>query len=245
MKERKATAKAIGSLITQFSNEELLALTDRRNMGAVREFLRGLIIRSAESMFVEFFDDNEAIKRFPQFVEHIPKYRRLAAELAYTGPMVWLVKKAFTLKKHAAKAGPCRKNFEYLQDWDFEDKPTQDSLVFWVPRLLPESTNKTVNKQLALLAKTCQRFELPDHHLSSFGGAALNAALILAEFARSGDRVPLNKFWARTDTCGAGGSRLHLGGFDEGGLRCARWFWDGNPSGYLGCFVLGVENLGD
>lgn len=117
-------------------------------------------------------------------------------------------------------------------------------MVFWVPRLVPESTEKTTDEQHANLAALRTRLELPEHHLSKFGSVALLAALVLAEFKRSGDRVPLNCYWVRTDTCDAGGDRLDLGDFGEVGLDCDYWHFGGKRAGDLGVFAWGVEALG-
>ena len=169
-------------------------------------------------------------------------WRKLAAELAYTGPVVWRVKEGFTLKAHAPKAGPCYENFQYLQDWDIQnDEPTKDSLAFWVPRLVTVSKSKNVEKQIAILAELRQRFGLPEHHLASFGSASLDSGLILAHFKRTGERTPLNGEWTRTDSLHSDGSRLCLGGFAADGLCCHDLDWDDYCRPEVGCFPLGVE----
>lgn len=168
-------------------------------------------------------------------------WRKLATSLAYTGPVAWKVKAGFTLKDHAPKNGPCYKNFSYLQNWSFSDVPTQEGTVFWIPRIVPGSVKKNVSKQMAHLAELRVRMELPAHHLASFGSVALLAGLILAHYKATGERVPLDRLWVRTDTCYAEGDRLSLGDFVEDGLHCGIWYRDGAARAGLAAFALGVE----
>jgi len=177
--------------------------------------------------------------------ETLAKYRRLAIEhgVASDVPLCYKVRAGFTLKKHAPQAGPCREGFRYLQDWNFKDEPTRDALVFWVPRLLKDSTSKTVDEQMQLLSALRQYLALSEHHLSSFGEISLVAGLILAHFKATGERVPVDALFARSDTCFAGGNLLHLGDFCGRGLDCDVWYWvDGQP-GNIGVFALGVDHV--
>jgi hypothetical protein len=238
MKRRKASARAVAAMVMEMSDEELLAMVDHGP--EVRDFLANLVEKSAEGAFVTYMSDEELVEQFPQYADFIPKYRRLAADLGYSGPVAWRVRAGFTLKEHAPKSGPCYENFGYLRDWEFEDKPTRDCLVFWIPRLFPKSTAKDVDEQMELLSKTRERFELPEHHLSSLGSVALNTALILAEHKRSGDRVPLDRYYIRTDTRDSDGYRLRLGLFGGSGLDCGHWVWDDHRNDNLGCFALMV-----
>ncbi|MFH1193791.1 MAG: hypothetical protein V1661_02250 [bacterium] len=172
------------------------------------------------------------------------KWRALATKLGYDGPVAWRVRAGFTLKEHAPKAGPCYQGFQYLQDWKFEDEPTRDMIVFWIPRLVSDSISKTVLEQKELLADLRQEFRLPETHLVNFGSPALLVALIFAHFKATGERVPLNCLWARTDICNSDGFRLVLGYFVDSGLDCVYWRWDGGGSPIIGVFALGVEALG-
>ena len=176
----------------------------------------------------------------------LAKYRLLATEWGVPATMAvcYRVRAGFTLKTHAPKAGPCYKKFAYLQGWNFPDEPTKDCLVFWIPRLVPGSTSKTRDEQLQLLGEIRQRMEFPKHHMANFGNVAFNAGLILAHHKATNERVPFDRYWIRTDTCGAGGNRLSLGDFDGSGLGCDYWDFDGRRYGNLGVFVLGVEALG-
>lgn len=169
------------------------------------------------------------------------KWRNLAKYLGYDGPTARRVRSGFTLKKHAPNAGPCYQQFLYLQDWNFTDEPTKDAIVFWVPRLVPESTSKTASEQMALLADLRREFGLPKTHLVSFGSTALLAGLIFAHYKATGERVPLDRYWIRTDICRSDGRRLDLGCFDEFGLDCGDWRWHVGRYPIIGVFAVGVE----
>lgn len=176
----------------------------------------------------------------------LAKYRKLASEwgVPTTTAVCYRVRAGFTLKTHAPKAGPCYEKFSYLQDRNFPDEPTKDCLVFWIPRFAPDSINKSYDEQLQLLGEIRQRLELPKHHLTNLGWASLNAGLILAHYKATNERVPLDTYWIRTDTCHAVGDRLYLGRFDECGLNCVYWYFDEYRNDDLGVFFLGVEKLG-
>lgn len=173
----------------------------------------------------------------------LAKWRQMAKELGYEGPVAWLVPKGFTLKKHAPKLGPCREDFHYLQKWNFPDDPTKRRLVFWIPRVIPESNLKDVDEQLSLLREWRKRLGLPDHHLAGFGKVDLLAGLILCRNKTANEKVPLNVQWVRTNTRNVYGHRLRLGYFLET-LNCDHWEC-GNEDGYefLWAFPLGLEAL--
>lgn len=240
MKEQKATVRALFGFGNDLTDRQMITLTDSANRSRVIELLDSLEREQVSNIFVTPLDDSDLPENLQLL---IGKYRRLASEFGYAGPIARRVKPGFTLKWHAPKAGPCYQDFGYLQDWRFEDTPTPDAIVFWVPRLVRESTSNNVKAQLALLEDLRRRYELPDHHLSSFGSVALNAALILEHLKRTGERVPLDRNHIRTDTLREGGRRLSLGYFVEYGLNCDRWD-DGDRNDDLGCFALGVEALG-
>lgn len=197
-----------------------------------------IIREQVETLFFSPISD----KDLPEELREVAvKWHRLASELGYAGLIAWKVRAGFTLKQHAPKAGPCEQNFAYLQDWRLQnDEPTKDGIVFWIPRILPNSTVKTVDEQKSLLADLRVRYDLPASHLTSFGSAALLAGLIIAHFKITGERVPLDRYWVRTDTLSADGHRLGLGNFDESGLCCDRCHWGGHAGGNIGCFPLGV-----
>jgi hypothetical protein len=233
---RKPSFDAVTKIFQGLTDEEQLALVDSPD--ELKKFVGDLTIKIAQNTFFIPFSDNEAPEKF---METAFNWRKLAAELGYTGPVIWKVKEGFTLKYHAPKAGPCYENFQYLQDWELKNEPTKESLAFWIPRLVAGSKDKKVEEQIVILAKLRQRFRIPNHHLTSFGSAALLSGLILTHFKRVGERIPLKSEWTRTDTFSSDGDRLLLGGFDSIGLGCGSWIWSDGRGPGLGCFPLGVE----
>lgn len=219
-----------------------------------KKFAADLAAKAEENTFFTPLSDEEAVETLVKAGKYdeataaaiVAAWRKLANNHGYNGPIAQRVKAGFTLKEHASKVGPCYEKFGYLQDRKLKnDEPTRESLVFFVPRLVADSKNKNVEEQIALLSDLRQRFNLPAHHLASFGSAALLAGLILAHFKRIGERVPLNTDWTRTDTLFSDGVRLLLGDFAGSGLDCGDWLWaDGSRRSSLGCFALGVEVLG-
>lgn len=179
------------------------------------------------------------------------KYRRLAVEgLGYNfpdRPIAWRLYAGFEFKVHAPQVGPCygkKSPLDYLRSWKFDDTPTKDCILFGAPCIVPWSTGKTSQEQLALLAELRRRFDLPDHHLSGFGSVQENAMLILRHFSLTGEQTPLERFWIRTNTCRAGDYRICLGYFDSSGLSCDCWYFDWEQFSDVGVFALGVEALG-
>jgi hypothetical protein len=240
-KGRIASVSALLNFLGMLSNEHMLALLD--NPGKVKQYLGDLVAEEVEQTYVVALSDTELQEQFPEFADRLPSWRKVAAALDYRGPVAWKVKKGFTLKEHAPLTGFCYDSLNYLQNWSLRnDEPTKASIVFWVPRLAEGSTSKTIPQMDKLRTELKQRYELPVHHASSFGSIALLFALILAHFKRTGERVPLNTFYAASDTFHADGDRLFAGNFDEDGLDCYYWHEDAYVS--LGFFLLGVEELG-
>lgn len=241
MREEKTGAKAVASLVMELPEDELIVLAHSDNRPALREFIRARIAAAMDNVFVTPLGDGEVPEKFRR---HLVGRRELATFLGWPGHIAYRVRAGHTLKDHAPKSGPCRGDFKYLQGWNLQnDEPTEDSIVFWVPRLIPESLGKNVADQMEILQGYRRRFKLPTHDLRVFGSAALLSALILAHHKRTGEKVPQKQFWTRTDTLRAGGGRLSLGSF-VASLDCFYWFGDDNGSDDLGCFPLGVEILG-
>lgn len=233
---RKASFNAIATMITCLSDEEQVALVDKGK--EFKEFVKGLVRAVVENTFFTAISDKDAPAHL---AEAVTKWRKLASDLGgYTGPVLWVVKAGFTLKKHASLAGPCHEQFKYLQDWKLEnDEPTVDSMVFFIPRVL--ATGKNDEEQKQALVELRAKYDLPANHCDSFGSAALVSGLILAHFKRTGERTPLFTEWVRTDTLYSDGDRLDLGEFDERGLYGGS-YWNGfRRGGDLGVFPLGVE----
>lgn len=188
--------------------------------------------------FIPLKDKDVPKKHQPTLAKYRAQARR--QKVPKSVPLCYKVRAGFTLKQHAPQVGPCYEGFQYLQNWGFPDEPTKECLVFWIPRIVPGSVKKNVSEQMAHLAELRAQTKLPSHHLASFGSSALLAGLILAHFKVTGERVPLDDYWVRTDTCSADGSRLSLHWF-EGSLRCGAWHWGGERRARLAAFALGVE----
>lgn len=232
----KPSFASVVNLLGNLNDAELAALVN--NPKKLKELAAKLVSDDvANTFFVPIADKDLPAK----FKEITVKWRRLASDLGYTGPIVWRVREGFTLKDHAPKAGPCHEAFEYIKDWKFQnDEPTKSAIVFWIPRLLENSKSKTVEEQSVLLAETCKRYSLSEHHMFSFGSATMLSGLILAHFKRTGEKAPLNCERARTDTLHKDGNRLNVN-FGAGGLDCDLYNWDGGCGDNLGAFPLGVE----
>lgn len=213
--EQRASEIAASIFVTPLSDEEAIELLVRENICTTRA--------KAEAI--------------------VTAWRKYASDRGYNGPVAWKVRQGFALKTHAPLAGPCYKQLEYLQNWNFTDTPTTDSLVFWVPRLATESTDKTAAQMKLHRAQLQQAHNFPANHCDRFGTIALLFALILAHCKRTGERVPLNYLYAVSDTLDADGGRLIAGYFVEDGLYCNDWN-DSVGSGSVGLFLLGVEELG-
>lgn len=193
--------------------------------------------------FVDALSDGEVLAQFPQFAEAIASWRKYAESVGYNGPVAWKVREGFTLKSHAPKAGPCYDKLRYIQDWRLKDDvPTTNSVVFWVPMIVPGSTYVNTLEMAVIRALLRKNHKMPEHHCTSFGSIALLFALILARFKRTSERVPANFFYTASDSFHEDGSRLIAGFFNERGLHCDRWLV--NRNGLVGFFLLGVETLG-
>lgn len=241
MAERRASAIALVAMLKDLSDEEMLALTD--NPGEVKKLGGELVAKEIANTFAVSLSDVEVQEKYPQFADRLDPWRKLAALMGYTGHVVWLVKQGFTLE-YAPFAGFCRKSFDYLknqpQNQNFNDDPTKDSLVFWVPRLAENSTLKNSWVMEKYRSELKKRYKLPGDHATYFGSIQLQFALILAHFKRTGERVPLKRLHMVSDTLYIG-YRLIAGNFDALGLDCSRW--DEYSNGNVGFTLLGIEPL--
>jgi len=239
-------------LFGELSDEQISIAA--KNLGPLKKYLDKLIAQDV-SRYFQWLSDAEAIELMvkhklrsqEEAEKHVANCREAAKSIGYNGKIFVLVKAGFTLKSHAPKFELCYKNWEYLQDWTLEnDKKTVHSLVFFVPRWVPDSSRKDVDAQITLLSKFRETHKLSKHYLINYGDASLLAGLILSHCKRTGERIPLNCNWVRTDTVRTDGLRLLLGLFGGYGLGCSFWHdGDGPRRGYVGCFALGVEVLGN
>ena len=237
---RVALASELILFLKKLSNEELLFLVD--NLQEVKEYITRRIAEIDRNTFITPLSDKEVMSQFPQFADRLTSWRKLAISLDYYGPVAWLVQEGFTLKNHAP-FGPCNRNLDYLKDWGFEDIPTSNMLVFWVPRLAPDSTNDmTVAQMEQYRSELRTHYNLPENHCDRFGSISLLVALILAHFKRTGERVPLKEFFVASDTLIKNGERFFCGSFGCDGLFCNIWC-DLYNSDFTGFFLLGVEEI--
>ncbi len=170
-------------------------------------------------------------------IQNLRQFARDTCSWPDSKQIFYRVKSGFDFQVHASTLGPCYNNWANTSQSLLKNKElTCDSLVFWVPRIVPNSCKKSMQEQLELLGKARDRHHLPENCLASFGSASICSALILSYFKRTGERVP--ELWIRTDTLHADGSCLNLGNFDERGLGCCGWCWDGDRYSDLGCFPL-------
>lgn len=141
-------------------------------------------------------------------------------------------------KQNVPRMGPCWEDFQYLQEWDFPDPPTEHCLVSWIPVPLEGSTNKNVNEQLELIDSFKNEAKLPSWYKVSFGSLNHVAGLTLAHFAAMGED-PFADLIVRTDSCNVVGHRLWLG-WHEGRLYCDYWNWDDDRISGFAVFAAGV-----
>lgn len=171
--------------------------------------------------------------------------RRFAKEeFSWDSEIFYSVKPGFDWQTQAPQIGPCYNNWKSASQWRLKNwTATVTSLVFWLPRLVSESREKTAANQMKLLAANKEKYRLPDWCLNGFGSASYNVLLILEHFHRTGKQVPDNYYWIRSDTLHSDDFCLIFGFFGEDGLLCRGWGWDGVEFGGLGCFPSGVLPL--
>ncbi len=237
MRDRTASFKALAKIVANLSDEEQLAIIDHpKRFG---DLMCQFAAEVASSTYVIPVHDKDVPLPHRAAAR---TWRQYARAHDYNGPIAWRVKEGFTLRSHAQTAGPCS-GLRYISYWDeiTGDAPTDKCIVFWVPRLVSSSMDKTFVQMEERREEAKRCLELPDNHATSFGGISLLFALVLAHFKRVGERVPLKEFFAVSDSLGVEGNRLIVGGFNKSGLQCANTV--GKPRYDVGFFLLGVELL--
>lgn len=188
------------------------------------------------SFFAPIADENVP----PDRSSLVAKWCEFAEDLEYAGPVFWQVKVGFTIKEYASKAGSCYLDFKRVLFEKFENnEPTPDAAVFFIPRTV--ATVSTVKEQMKVLRWLRKSYRLPKNHCASFGKATLILGLIEAHLKHSGERVPLDGGWVRTDTVTKGGSRVALGTIQHGLICAGPHYLEDDRSDLLGVFPLGVE----
>lgn len=204
---------------------------------------------TADTSLVPSDPNADKVYFFPVAEEDVPdrlkdsfaKWQALGRYLDYQRTVLWRVEAGFRLKEDVRKAGPCDSSFSYLRSWALvNDEPTTSCYVFFIPRIVEQSTKKNHEEQIALLADIAQRYGLPRHHLSNLGSAAMICGLIFANLESRGEKTPLRKWWVRTDTFHTKNLGLSVGGFGAG-LCLTDSRWDEDRDEDLGCFPIGVE----
>lgn len=196
MRKPTVTAKAIADLVAALDNDELHELTAGEHRLLIRGFLGRLVQSRLESEKREFFSPLADLEVPVRLRPVIGTWRSLAIQLEYSGIVAWKVRAGFDLRTREFDLSWPRHSGSRRRVVELENIATTiNSIVFWVPRLVPNSLGKETDQLKGVLALLHQSFSLPNHHLSGFGGAELIAGLILAHFKRTGERVPLHGKW--------------------------------------------------
>lgn len=168
-------------------------------------------------------------------LREMARYRKVADEVKLHAQVF----AGCQFKRDASKMGPCVEDFQYLQDWNFPDPPTEHALVSWISLPLEGSTRQNVTEQTATVAAWKAKADLPDWYDVSFGSVNHVAGIALAHF-KATNTDPFAGLVVRTDTCLADGDRLDLF-WDEGRLYCGSLRWHGDDRrSLLAVFALGV-----
>ena len=173
--------------------------------------------------------DKEAIARF---AESTFNWRRLVAEeLNYAGPVLWRIEEGTIY--HELDCG--------IHDDEFMFN--KGLYVFWAPRLVPESKGKDPKVQKEILVKLKKKFNLPEHHLSSFGKFPILLALVSGYYTYAEQQLSLKNDYARTDTIlDQSRGRININCSDVTG-RYETWRWGDCPKPNIGCFALAIEKM--
>lgn len=166
-------------------------------------------------------------------------WKEMAARINYKGPIAWAVRRGFSLE-NASTIGPCFGELKYLNNCRYLDEPTRESLVFWIPHLVPGSLYKHVRSQKALLALFRADYQLPENHLRSFGSSSLLSGLVLSYYVMTGCKV-LRGVNVRTSTLTTGKARFTLGWY-QGQLISELWRNDDQRYANVGVFPVGIED---
>lgn len=173
------------------------------------------------------------------------------------GCIAYQVRAGFTMKEHGARAQNTYDWGDIVVHRDFDDAPTQDAIVFWIPCPIPGAFSRNVEEKLAILAGIREEVGLSRQHLNCFGSGSLITLLILTYFETTGRvHLPMG-FYAVTDTMVRSSpkvvNQMALGGWTGDGLagidqKPGLMQSSVNPeersSGHdVGCYALGVELL--
>lgn len=174
--------------------------------------------------------------------------RYVKQEFDWNDEIFYKVGPGFDWLVQAPRIGPCDDNWGAASMWTLKNNPkTINSLVFWVPRMVPESCGRITVNQIKLLAAYKGKYCLPNWCLNGFGTMSYNVLLILERFHRCEERVPLGFCRIRVDTpAPLYGYFLNIGPFNASGLAYRCWRWAAAEQGIpddIGCFPSGVLPL--
>ena len=241
-----ASASEVMKSLAELTEDELWFL--QNNLWLIKKRIAQRLDEIEKITFVTPLSDVQLQKQYPQFVDKLKSWRKAAKKFRYDGPVVWLVKKGFTLKNHAPFAGPCYRDLEFLKDWSrLKETPTSNSLIFWIPRIVSGSKQLTLEEMIKYREDRRKIYRLPSDHCDRFGSITELFALILGLFKYTGERVPLGSDFAVSDTMFTSETGkvfcFMAGEFDDlGGLDCD--FWDCTSKWkFIGFFLLGVEEI--
>jgi len=230
----------------RLSEEELLALID--NPGRVQQFAFGLLTETQMNTIVTPMADDD----IPVELQEIAgKWRNLAVNCMYAGPIAWRVKAGFRPDNDCMFGyfNPKSKAIHFSGRC-FTCLPTVDGIYFWIPRLIRDCFNKTYTEQTHCLAELAKSYHLPEDHGYGIwpGDLSLVVALVLAHFKRSGDRIPGKGKFARLHTqhtvkdtlSRESYLRISVGDFvRDKKLSCISKFGDDDRDPDLSCFPVG------
>ncbi len=120
---------------------------------------------------------------------------------------------------------------------------SRNRIVFWIPRLVPESTNKSAEEQRKLVSDLGWRQGFPTNYLS-FGDADMLRQLLCGYYESTKERTLGYDSWVRTDTriVDVDGLMVALG-WGDGTVSCGVYYTEKERYTFLGVFALRVEEL--
>ena len=131
----------------------------------------------------------------------VDAWRSMAKDMKYPGKIAFRVLWGFIFRKHAPSLGPCFNGLKQTQQDDLRnDESTENSVLFFIPKVLEESRDKNETEQRKLLSDLRIKYNLPSHHLGGFGQVGYLVGVILTLLKITGDYVVPEKHTVRTDT---------------------------------------------
>lgn len=241
MSGRQSVIDSFIYFLSDFTDNDLQIVN--KNISEIKRYIQNTVYDQDQNTgnFFTPLSDKEIFTQYPNLADYTNIWRQLAIDMDHSGPIAWRVKAGFTFKTPINNLGYYK--FNPIQNWSLQDNPpTKNSIVFWIPRLLKDSTRKSITQMEAQRAKFRQDYGLPEHHCLSFGSVNLHFGLIYAHFKRTSERIPFKLYYAMSDTPNTDGVRICTGHFDDNGLRCCQWL-DENGYQDIGFFPIGIEEI--